>query len=232
MSLSQSVMSVSRAAMASLLHLLILIPGRGCPGDDHSLLLQKLYKGGGSRLEARGHERRPEHSLLVCVRPPDAAISIRLGRARRGSSALLAEGDGQRRQRAVLGLLLQLEVSGRADRRFGRRLRQVAREPRVLQQLVQSRTVGRAHPQTLADQVLALGRQSRLVVIGGEALAERHVSAQDLLVQLEGHVAAHHGVQQDAQRPDGGAAAVVLARADPLGRRVHSGTCEHKVKRG
>ncbi len=48
--------------------------------------------------------------------------------------------------------------------------------------------------------------------------------AADLLIRLEGDVSANHVVQQDAQGPDSGGVAVVAAKHDPLGRRVHAGT--------
>lgn len=55
--------------------------------------------------------------------------------------------------------------------------------------------------------------------------AEQHLAPGDLLVVLEGDVAAHHVVQQDPQRPHGGRAAVVAVVLDPLWRAVNSCAC-------
>ena len=46
----------------------------------------------------------------------------------------------------------------------------------------------------------------------------------DLLVLLEGDVAADHVVEEDAQRPHGGGWAVVPIEADPLWRGVNPRT--------
>ena len=65
-----------------------------------------------------------------------------------------------------------------------------------------------------ADEVLALV---------GEADAEAELRAADLLVGLEGDVAADHVEEEDAERPDGGLLAAVAAVADPLRWRVDPG---------
>ena len=70
------------------------------------------------------------------------------------------------------------------------------------------------HSQAGADQVPA-GRR--------HVLAELHHAGADLLVPLEGNVAADHVEEEDPQRPDGGAPALIPPLADPLRRRVDSG---------
>ena len=51
----------------------------------------------------------------------------------------------------------------------------------------------------------------------------------DLLVGLEGDVAADHVVEEDAQGPDGGLGAQVARTPDPLGRGVDPGALELRV---
>jgi hypothetical protein len=60
---------------------------------------------------------------------------------------------------------------------------------------------------------------------GSDGIPEGDVSGQDLRIFLKGDVAAHHVVEQNAQRPDGGAVAVIASRADPFGRAVNSSAC-------
>ena len=72
----------------------------------------------------------------------------------------------------------------------------------------------RVHSEALSDQVLTLGRHP---------VTEPQLRAADLLVALEGDVAADHVVQEDAQGPHGGQLPVVSVVSDPLGRRVHPG---------
>ena len=73
--------------------------------------------------------------------------------------------------------------------------------------------VGRIHPKALAHQVLALRR---------DPVAKSEIGDADLLVRLEGDVAADHVEEEDAEGPDGGELAVVTVLADPLRRSVHS----------
>ena len=73
---------------------------------------------------------------------------------------------------------------------------------------------GRVHSEALSDQVLTLGRHP---------VTEPQLRAADLLVALEGDVAADHVVQEDAQGPHGGQLPVVSVVSDPLGRRIHPG---------
>ncbi len=89
--------------------------------------------------------------------------------------------------------------------------------PRMLEDLLQLDAVAGADSEAAADQVLALV---------GQTGAELDLGHADLLVLLEGDVAADHVVQQDAQRPDGGWVAMVPRAADPLRRSVHSRTCK------
>ncbi len=80
----------------------------------------------------------------------------------------------------------------------------------------------RVYPKALGDQVLALWT---------DVAVEADPRAADLLVRLEGDVAADHVVQEDAQAPDSGLVAVVLVALDPLGRGIHTRTCmEQKEK--
>ena len=76
------------------------------------------------------------------------------------------------------------------------------------------------HAEALPDQVLALRRHS---------VAEPHLRHTDLLVRLEGDVAADHVEQEDAQGPDGGQLPVVSVVSDPLGRSVHPGAIKVRV---
>lgn len=73
------------------------------------------------------------------------------------------------------------------------------------------------HPEALPDQVLTLG---------GHSVAEPHLRHTDLLVRLEGDVAADHVEEEDAQGPDGGQLSVVSVVSDPLWRGVHPGPVE------
>ena len=70
------------------------------------------------------------------------------------------------------------------------------------------------HSQAGADEVPA-GRR--------HVLAELHHAGADLLVPLEGNVAAHHVVQQHSQGPDSRAVTLVLIQFDPLRGCVDSG---------
>ena len=72
----------------------------------------------------------------------------------------------------------------------------------------------------LPDEVLALRR---------DAVAEPQLGEADLLVRLEGDVAADHVEQEDAEGPDGGRLAPVLAETDPLRGGVDSGAWENSI---
>ena len=87
--------------------------------------------------------------------------------------------------------------------------------PGVEEELLDEDAVARPYPQAPLDEVLALE---------GQAGAELDLGRADLLVLLEGDVAADHVVEEDAQRPHGGGVPVVAAAADPLGRGVHAGS--------
>ena len=76
------------------------------------------------------------------------------------------------------------------------------------------------HSQAGADEVPA-GRR--------HVLAELHHAGADLLVPLEGNVAADHVVEEDPEGPDSGAACLVVVEFDPLWRSVHSGPCNRGV---
>ena len=73
------------------------------------------------------------------------------------------------------------------------------------------------HPQALPHQVLALSRHP---------VAEAQLRDADLVVALEGDVAAHHVEEQDAEGPDRRQLAVVTVLSDPLGRGVDSRACK------
>ena len=86
-------------------------------------------------------------------------------------------------------------------------------EPRVRQDVLQPDPLVGTESKARADQVLALVGQPR---------PELDLGVADLLVLLEGDVAAHHVVEQDPKAPDGGRVAVVAAVPDPLWGCVHS----------
>ena len=87
--------------------------------------------------------------------------------------------------------------------------------PGVAQDLIQVDPILGSDPQAGPDKVLAFL---------GERPPEPDVGVADLLVLLEGNVAADHVEEEDAERPDGGRVPVVPAAADPLGGSVHAGT--------
>lgn len=60
----------------------------------------------------------------------------------------------------------------------------------------------------------------------GDSPPEEDLPSGDLLVVFERNVPTHHVVQQDAQGPDGGGAAVVAVVFDPLWWAVHSRACQ------
>ena len=76
-------------------------------------------------------------------------------------------------------------------------------------------------PETTADEVLTLV---------GKAGAELELGHADLLVLLEGDVAADHVVKQDSQGPDGGGVTVVARASDPFGWSINSGSCNEEKK--
>lgn len=88
--------------------------------------------------------------------------------------------------------------------------------PGVVQDLLQGGPVRRPHAQTPLDQLLALR---------GDLAPEEESRSENLVVVFEGDVAAHHVVQEHAQRPDRRRSTVVPVEADPLGRTVHPGSC-------
>jgi len=69
---------------------------------------------------------------------------------------------------------------------------------------------------------------STILLTRGESAAvaavEVDLGAADLLVRLEGNVAANHVVEEDAQAPDGGRVAVIATQHDPLRRCVDAST--------
>ena len=73
--------------------------------------------------------------------------------------------------------------------------------------------MGGVHAKALPHKVLAHRR---------DAVTKPEISDADLLVGLEGDVAAHHVKEEDAQGPDGGQLSVVTVLADPLRGGVHS----------
>ena len=76
------------------------------------------------------------------------------------------------------------------------------------------------HTEALSDQILTLG---------GHSVAEPHLCHTDLLVRLEGDVAADHVKQEDAQGPDSGQLTVVSVMSDPLWWSVHPGPIKVSV---
>ena len=89
--------------------------------------------------------------------------------------------------------------------------------PRVVEDVLELDAVGGADAQAAADEVLALV---------GEAGAELDLGHADLLVLLEGDVAADHVVEEDAEAPDRGRVAVVAGAADPLRGSINPRTCK------
>ena len=89
------------------------------------------------------------------------------------------------------------------------------RHPGVREDPVEGYSGAGLDPQAPLDEVAALSRQ---------ADAEVDLGRADLLVLLEGDVAADHVVEEDAQRPHGGGWAVVPIEADPLWRGVNPRT--------
>ena len=93
-------------------------------------------------------------------------------------------------------------------------------EPRMAEDLVQGDAVLGPNPETRPDQILTLG---------GHRPPEAELRVADLLVLLEGDVAADHVVEEDAQGPHGQRVAVIAAAANPLRRRVHPGACKRNI---
>ena len=91
--------------------------------------------------------------------------------------------------------------------------------PGVVEDLAQLDAARRVDPQALRHQVLALG---------ADLAVEAEPRRADLLVRLEGDVAADHVVEEDAQRPHGGRRAMVSVEANPLRRGVYPGTWKER----
>ena len=89
----------------------------------------------------------------------------------------------------------------------------------MAQHRAQRDPVLRPDAETRPDQVLALRRH---------APPEAQLGVADLLVLLEGDVAADHVVEEDAEAPHGQGVAVIPATPDPLGRGVHPSTCREQ----
>ena len=70
----------------------------------------------------------------------------------------------------------------------------------MVEQVRQVQPVLGSDAKAASDQLLALRRH---------VAAEVHLGVADLLVLLEGDVALHHVVEQDAQRPDGQGVALI-----------------------
>ena len=93
-------------------------------------------------------------------------------------------------------------------------------EPGVVEDAVQGDPILRPNPETRPDQILTLG---------ADGSSEAELCVADLLVLLEGDVAADHVVEEDAQGPHGQRVAVIAAAANPLRRRVHPGACKRNI---
>ena len=93
-------------------------------------------------------------------------------------------------------------------------------EPRMAEDLVQGDAVLGPNPETRPDQILTLG---------GHRPPEAELRVADLLVLLEGDVAADHVVEEDAQGPHSQRVAVVAATADPLWWSVDPGACKRNI---
>lgn len=72
------------------------------------------------------------------------------------------------------------------------------------------------------------GRLGTRGLTRGDLSPEVDSSPQDLLVLLEGDVPADHVIEQHAERPDGGRAAVISVRLDPLWRTIDPRTWRDK----
>ena len=91
------------------------------------------------------------------------------------------------------------------------------RHPGVLEDGLQRYPVLGPDPQAGQDQLLA--------VAGEAGHAEPHIRGADVLVLLEGDVAADHVVQEDAQAPHCQLVSVVTFLDNPLRGRVDSRAC-------
>ena len=63
----------------------------------------------------------------------------------------------------------------------------------------------------------------------GDFVSEVQLGVADLVVRLEGDVAADHVVEEDAQGPHSQRVAVVAATADPLWWSVDPGACKRNI---
>ena len=102
---------------------------------------------------------------------------------------------------------------------LGGRLGKVLGHPGMRGDVLERDAALRLELKALRDQVLALG---------GDLGVEVELCKANLLVGLEGNVAADHVVEEDAEAPDGGEVALVLVALDPLWRGVHPGTWREK----
>ncbi len=137
---------------------------------------------------------------------------------RRGTGHALGRGVSRHRRG---GHDRSLNGRRRSDDHRGLSL-QGDRHPWMVEDVLEGDSVGGSQPQAAANEILTLV---------GEARSKLDLGVADLLVLLEGDVAAHHVVEEDAETPDGGGAGVITRAANPLGRRVHSRTCNRVIKR-
>ena len=93
-------------------------------------------------------------------------------------------------------------------------------EPGVVEDAVQGDPILRPNPETRPDQILTLG---------ADGSSEAELCVADLLVLLEGDVAADHVVEEDAEAPHGQGVGVIAAAADPLWRGIHPGACKREM---
>lgn len=96
-------------------------------------------------------------------------------------------------------------------------------EPRMRQDLLQTRSVWWRVLEEVADQILALSRDN---FVSRTRRWEIENGADDLLILLEGNITADHIVQKDAHRPDSSGRAHVSPVVDPFGWRVNSSSCK------
>ena len=105
----------------------------------------------------------------------------------------------------------------------GRRcLAPARRHPGVREDVLEVNAVLGPDPETGPDEGLA---------VGGDGAAQVDLGRANLVVLLEGDVAAHHVVEEDAEGPDCEWSRLVPVAPDPLRWRVHSRTCKYnKIK--
>ena len=93
-------------------------------------------------------------------------------------------------------------------------------EPGMAEDTIQGNAVLRPNPETGSDQILTFGTNGP---------PEAELCVADLLVLLEGDVAADYVVEEPAQGPDGQRVAVVAAASDPFWRSVDPGACKRNI---